>query len=122
MKSLVKTGIVLAAALFGAEAMAASMKCHLNVEPKDDTFDPSGCYSAVLGYPTATLDFIITDVTKPISAIIWGEDTQHCGSHSNKTTCTVPVKTSTHYFSSATILYRDGTWERISGHAAYESF
>ncbi len=118
MKLLISSIILAAASFTSFGSSAAQMECYVDTKAYDQ-FTPNRCFSMVWGQRTSTAVFRVANTTKAISNIIWQDDASSCGSGSN-THCSFTVYSFQTYTGTATVLYADGTWEKVSAKASFE--
>jgi len=113
MSNTLKTIGVLAALSFGQSAFAANMVCHLNVKSGGNV-DGNGtdhCVGLDFSFSSGTSGtYSIENITKPVSSVIWSGNAKCSGGVS----CNVAVRAYSINKASATILYKDGTYEQTN--------
>ncbi|SFC69189.1 hypothetical protein [Pseudoalteromonas denitrificans] len=117
MNKLLKTGILLASSLFGAQAMAVNMECYVDTQAYDH-YTTNHCEALVWGASTATAVFRISGASKPIKSVIWSNAASSCGT--SGTSCSFTIRAFRSNKAEALILYQDNTWGTASATALFE--
>ncbi|QSX39136.1 hypothetical protein [Shewanella cyperi] len=121
MSNMLKAIGVMAALGFGQSAFAADMVCNLNVKSGGyvDGNGTAHCIGFDYSFGSSTSGtYSIENVTKPISSVIWSGNAKCSGGVS----CGVTVRAYSINKASATILYKDGTWEQTNtANMSYET-
>ena len=116
MKQIIAAGLL----LLSGSAFSAQMECMVDTAAYDE-WSVGQCMSFEYTMDYAANDAIwrITNLTKPVSSVIWSEKTAGCDS--TATYCTKAIKPYIFHLGKATILYTDGTYEVVQATAQFET-
>lgn len=115
-KTLTALGLLLAT----GSTMAAQMECMVDTAAYDE-WSVGQCmgFEYTMDYAANDAIWRITNITKPVSSVIWSEKTTGCDSAA--TYCTKAIKPYIFHLGKATILYTDGTYEIVQATAQFET-
>lgn len=110
--------VPLVVGMMALPATAATMQCMVSGVT---TWKNNFCFGMefTMDYNTNPASWRISNVTKPISSVIWSDATAGCAT--TATTCTKPIRPYQEHLGKATILYSDGTWEALQATANFET-
>lgn len=117
MKKLLSVSLLLASSFVASQATATEMQCYVDTQAYDN-YTSNRCF-AMNPASSTTANFRITATNGAIDSVIWGDHASSCGTTTG-TTCSITINAYRSYTGSATILYTDGTWEKVSAKASYE--
>jgi hypothetical protein len=110
MKNSLKVLALVSTAFFAQSALAADLTCNLNVKQGGHVMGngTAHCFGMDFSFGNSTSgSYNINNISKPISSVLWNGNANCSGG----TSCGVTVRAYSSNQASATILYKDGTWE-----------
>lgn len=112
--------LVLGLTLLSASAFAADMECMVDTANWDQ-WRTGSCFAMefTMDNRPNTAYWRIINYHKTISSVVWEEKTAGCSSSS--TQCSKSITPYQVHKGQALILYADGTWERVSANASFET-
>ncbi len=121
MKKALKALAIVSTTLFAGSALAADLVCDVNPRGGGHSFGngTASCNALDFSFGNSTSGkFYLKNVSKPISKVIWSGKARCSGG----TSCGVTVRAYSSNSASATILYKDGTYEVTNtAHMGYET-
>jgi hypothetical protein len=110
MNNTLKTLVLISTVFFAQSTLAADLTCNLNVKNGGNVMGngTAHCFGMDFSFGNSTSgSYAIKNITKPISSVLWSGNAKCSGG----TSCGVTVRAYSVNQASATILYKDGTWE-----------
>jgi hypothetical protein len=110
MNKVLKALAIVSTTLFAGSAFAADLVCDVNPKRGGNSFGngTQNCNAMDFSFGNSTSGkFYLKNVSKPISKVIWNGKARCSGG----TSCGVTVRAYSVNSASATILYKDGTYE-----------
>jgi hypothetical protein len=113
MNNTLKALALVSTVFFAQSTLASDLVCNVSVKSGGNVMGNGTdyCVGFDLSFGNSTSgSFTIKNVTKPISSVLWSGDAKCSGGIS----CGVTVRAYRLTQASATILYKDGTWEKTN--------
>ncbi|MCF2860310.1 hypothetical protein L1286_22780 [Pseudoalteromonas sp. SMS1] len=123
MKTTLKALTLIAGTLFAGQAFSAELVCDVYAKNSGNSWGngTKNCMAFDYSFGSSTNGrFYLKNVTKEIQEVRWNGSAR-CGT-SSKTSCNASIRAYASNSATATILYKDGTWETTNtARASYET-
>jgi hypothetical protein len=118
MKKILQASLLCLSSVATSQAFSAEMECYIDTQAYDH-YTANRCFAMVWGARKATAVFRVSGANKDINTVIWSDKASSCGS-STSTSCSFSIGPFAPHKASATVLYSDGSWEKVSATASFE--